>query len=115
VGLQSGLQSNSWKESRIGAGKKLLVVSQDLRENRIDIKDERVERLAQQGKTVVFLLEEGRPMGAIALADIIRKESREAIERLKSMNVKCMMLTGDNKFVAQWVESRSGRLPKSFP
>lgn len=90
-------------------GKKLLVVSPGyLRENRIDIKDERVERLAQQGKTVVFLLEEGQPMGAIALADIIRKESREAIERLKSMNVKCMMLTGDNKFVAQWVAEELG-------
>ncbi|MGA9098925.1 MAG: copper-translocating P-type ATPase, partial [Methanotrichaceae archaeon] len=90
-------------------GKKLLVVSPGyLRENRIDIKDERVERLAQQGKTVVFLLEEGRPVGAIALADIIRKESREAIERLKSMNVKCMMLTGDNRFVAQWVAGELG-------
>lgn len=90
-------------------GKRLLVVSPGyLRENRIDVKDERVERLAQQGKTVVFLLEEGKPIGAIALADIIRKESREAIERLKSMNVKCMMLTGDNRFVAQWVAEELG-------
>lgn len=90
-------------------GKRLMVVSPGyLRENKIDIKDERVERLAQQGKTVVFLLEEGRPVGAIALADIIRKESREAIERLKSMNVKCMMLTGDNRFVAQWVAEELG-------
>ncbi|HSD57674.1 MAG TPA: heavy metal translocating P-type ATPase [Methanotrichaceae archaeon] len=90
-------------------GKQLLVVSPGyLRENKIDVKDERVERLAQQGKTVVFLLEEGRPMGAIALADIIRNESREAIERLKSMNVKCMMLTGDNRFVAQWVAEELG-------
>ncbi len=90
-------------------GRKLFVVSPGyLRENRIDIKDERVERLARQGKTVVFLLEGGKPMGAIALADIIRKESREAIERLKSMNVKCMMLTGDNRFVAQWVAEELG-------
>lgn len=90
-------------------GKRMLVVSPGyLQENRIDVKDERVERLAQQGKTVVFLLEEGRLMGAIALADIIRKESREAIERLKSMNMKCMMLTGDNRFVAQWVAEELG-------
>jgi Cu2+-exporting ATPase len=90
-------------------GKKLLVVSPGyLRENGIDVKDERVEKLAQQGKTVVFLLEDGRPAGAIALADIIRKESREAVERLKSMNVKCMMLTGDNRFVAQWVAEELG-------
>jgi Cu2+-exporting ATPase len=90
-------------------GKRMLVVSPGyLRENRIDVKDERIDKLAPQGKTVVFLLEEGRPMGAIALADIIRKESREAIERLKSMNVKCMMLTGDNRFVAQWVAKDLG-------
>lgn len=90
-------------------GKKMLVVSPGyLRENRIDVKDERVEKLAQQGKTVVFLIEDSRPAGAIALADIIRKESREAIERLKSMNVKCMMLTGDNKFVAKWVAEELG-------
>lgn len=90
-------------------GKKLLVVSPGyLRENRIDIKDERVEKLAQQGKTVVFLIEDSRPVGAIALADIIRKESREAVDRLKSMNIKCMMLTGDNRFVAKWVAEDLG-------
>lgn len=90
-------------------GKMLLVVSPGyLREKGVDVNDERVERLAQQGKTVVVLLEDGRPMGAIALADIIRKESREAIEHLKSMGVKCMMLTGDNKFVAQWVAEELG-------
>lgn len=79
-----------------------------LRESKIELKDERVEKLEQQGKTVVFLLEEDRPIGAIALADIIRKESREAIENLKSMGIRCMMLTGDNRFVAKWVAEELG-------
>ena len=79
-----------------------------LRESKIELKDGRVEKLEQQGKTVVFLLEEDRPIGAIALADIIRKESREAIEKLKAMNIKCMMLTGDNRFVAKWVAEELG-------
>jgi Cu2+-exporting ATPase len=79
-----------------------------LRESRIELKDERVDKMEQQGKTVVFLLEEDRPIGAIALADIIRKESREAIEKLKSTGIKCMMLTGDNKFVAKWVAEELG-------
>ena len=52
-----------------------------LRESKIELKDERVEKLEQQGKTVVFLLEEDRPIGAIALADIIRKKSRERPSR----------------------------------
>jgi Cu2+-exporting ATPase len=42
------------------------------------------------------------------LADIIRAESKEAIEKLKSMSIKCMMLTGDNRFVAQWVAEELG-------
>jgi Cu2+-exporting ATPase len=74
-----------------------------LQENKIDLRDERIEKLAQQGKTVVVLLEGRRPAGAVALADIVRKESREAIERLKSSGIRCMMLTGDNRFVARWV------------
>ena len=80
-----------------------------LREKEIELKDERIEKLAQQGKTVVFLLEdsgaqgEEKMMGVIALADIIREESREAIANLKAMGIKCMMLTGDNRFVADWV------------
>lgn len=66
--------------------------------------DGRVETLQRQGKTVVFLLlEDDRPVGAIALADIIRPESGEAVRRLKAMGVRCMMLTGDNHDVAAWV------------
>jgi P-type Cu2+ transporter len=90
-------------------GKRWMVVSPGyLKENKIDLKDERLDKLAQQGKTVVFLLQENRPIGAVALADIIRKESREAIDKLKSMNIKCMMLTGDSRFVAKWVAEDLG-------
>ena len=42
------------------------------------------------------------------MTDIIRKESREAIDKLKSMSIKCMMLTGDNRFVAKWVAEELG-------
>jgi Cu2+-exporting ATPase len=79
-----------------------------LREIGIEPKDERIEKLAQQGKTVVYLLEEEKPLGAIALADVIRAESGEAIKKLKAMNIKCMMLTGDNRFVARWVAEELG-------
>jgi Cu2+-exporting ATPase len=46
--------------------------------------------------------------GAIALADIIREESKQAIARLKAMGIQPMMLTGDNKKVAQWVADELG-------
>lgn len=59
--------------------------------------------LEGQGKTVISVVEKNKVIGIIALADIIREESKEAIQKLKSMNIKCMMLTGDNKKVAEWV------------
>ncbi|KAF5082962.1 Copper-exporting P-type ATPase B [anaerobic digester metagenome] len=74
-----------------------------LAERGIDPGDGRIETLQRQGKTVVFLLEDDRLTGALALADIIRAESGEAIRRLKEMGVRCMMLTGDNRDVAAWV------------
>ena len=85
-------------------GKKFLVVSPGyLEEKGIVLKEEKIEEIEEQGKTVVFLLEGEKVLGALALADIIRKESREAISKLKSMGIKCLMLTGDNRYVAAWV------------
>lgn len=94
-------------------GKKYYVVSPGyLEEAGISLKgtqsedekiDEKIEEIKAQGKTVVFLLEGERMLGALALADIVRKESKEAISKLKGMGIKCLMLTGDNRFVAAWV------------
>ncbi|MCM2465821.1 copper-translocating P-type ATPase [Methanoculleus oceani] len=79
-----------------------------LAEQGIAAGDERVGTLQRQGKTVVFLLEDDRLTGAIALADIIRPESREGVGRLKAMGIRCMMLTGDNRDVAAWVAGELG-------
>ncbi len=85
-------------------GNQFLVVSQGyLEEKGIVLKREKIEEMKEQGKTVVFLLESEKVLGALGLADIIRKESREAISKLKSMGIKCLMLTGDNRYVAAWV------------
>jgi len=90
-------------------GREVMVVSPGyLREKGLEVADERVKRLLDQGKTVVFLLLEGKPAGAIALADVIREESREAITRLKARGIKCLMLTGDNRQVARWVAGELG-------
>ncbi|HVH67166.1 MAG TPA: heavy metal translocating P-type ATPase [Gemmatimonadales bacterium] len=64
---------------------------------------ERLRQLLEQGKTVVYVLADGKVIGAIALADVIRPESREALERLKAMRIKPIMLTGDSAAVARRV------------
>lgn len=90
-------------------GKKVMVVSPGyLRENNLEIKDSRIDPLTAQGKTVVFVVVDGRVLGAIALADIIRPESRHAVARLKQMGIRAMMLTGDNRRVAAWVAEQIG-------
>src|SRR5947207_366329 len=70
--------------------------------------EERARRLAAQGKTVVYVLADGALIGAIALADIIRPESRDALGRLKAMGIKPIMLTGDSAAVARWVAAELG-------
>ena len=62
-----------------------------------------IRRLAEEGKTVVFVLLAGALVGAIALADIVRPESRAAIEGLKALRIRCLMLTGDAETVARSV------------
>ncbi|MCB0105152.1 MAG: cadmium-translocating P-type ATPase [Caldilineaceae bacterium] len=90
-------------------GKDIKVVSPGyLLEQNIAHDDQRVEPLQAQGKTVVFVLVDGQLKGAIALADIIRPESKQAIAALKEMGIKCMMLTGDNQKVARWVSDQVG-------
>ncbi len=85
-------------------GQNIKVVSLGyLSEHDIAFKNERVDKVAAQGKTVVYVLRDNKLIGAVALADIVREESKKAIQQLKEMDIKCMMLTGDSKEVAQWV------------
>lgn len=90
-------------------GKEVKVVSPGyLRENNIAANIDGVEKLSGQGKTVVFILIGGKVSGAVALADIIRPESKNAIAMLREIGIQSMMLTGDNKKVAKWVSDELG-------
>jgi Cu2+-exporting ATPase len=74
-----------------------------LKEHGLVVEDPRVQDVAGQGKTVVHVLVDDRHRGALALADVIRAESREALAALRRMGIQVMMLTGDARAVAQWV------------
>ena len=85
-------------------GRDVKVVSPGyLRENGLSVTRGEVQRLADGGKTVVYVLVDDRPIGAIALGDIVREASREAVARLKEMGLQVMMLTGDAEAVAKSV------------
>jgi len=92
----------------VGARSLKVVSPGYLEEGGIKLDDRRTQEAKKCGKTVVFLLEDERPVGALALGDSVRPESKEAVERLKSMGLKCMMLTGDNRYVAEQVAEELG-------
>ncbi|MEK7547072.1 MAG: heavy metal translocating P-type ATPase [Patescibacteria group bacterium] len=62
----------------------------------------------KKGKTIIYVLRDGALIGILALADIIREESREAIKILKTMGIKVAMVTGDSEDVAAWVAGELG-------
>ena len=68
----------------------------------------KITELAKQGKTIVYVINNKQLAGTLALADIIRDESREAIFNLKQEGVKVVMITGDSEDVAQWVADELG-------
>ncbi len=64
--------------------------------------------LSSQGKTVVYFLTKDKLLGLIAMADLIRDESREAIKSLKESGLEVAMITGDNKQTAAYVAKELG-------
>jgi Cu2+-exporting ATPase len=74
----------------------------------IDLPDHDAASLENAGKTVVYVLRDGEAIGALALTDVIRPESKEAIETLHRLGIDAVMLTGDNERVARWVANELG-------
>jgi Cu+-exporting ATPase len=66
------------------------------------------EELAREGKTPVFVAVDGEPAGLVGVADVVREESREAIERLHSLGLEVAMLTGDNRRTAEAIARQLG-------
>jgi Cu2+-exporting ATPase len=79
-----------------------------LEERDIEFDRGRVQELAGEGKTVVCMVVDGQATGLIALADVIREESREAVRSLKEMGIQMMMITGDSRAVAAAVAEELG-------
>jgi Cu2+-exporting ATPase len=90
-------------------GRRVGVVSPGyLKERGISVPHERVGGLQAEGKTIVYVLIENRLEGAIALADLIRPESRDALKALRRLGIRAIMLTGDSKAVAASVAYQLG-------
>jgi Cu2+-exporting ATPase len=65
-------------------------------------------RFGNRGESVIYLFRDGEPVAAFALSDVVREESRQAIDALHEMGVEVAMLTGDSKEVARAVAGKLG-------
>ena len=69
---------------------------------------QQAEKLAEQGKTPLIFAEDGKAAGIIAVADIIKEDSAEAVRELQNMGIRVVMLTGDNEKTAAAIGKQAG-------
>ncbi len=69
---------------------------------------QQAEQLAEQGKTPLFFAYDGRLLGLIAVADVLKDESAGAIERLKKMGLEVVIISGDNSKTAGAIAKQAG-------
>ena len=69
---------------------------------------ERAEKLAEEGKTPLLFAKDGVLQGIIAVADVMKEDSAEAIRELKEMGIRVVMLTGDNERTAKAIGEQAG-------
>ena len=68
----------------------------------------RTEQLAEEGKTPLYFALNGNFLGVIAVADVIKEDSAEAVAELKQMGIRVVMLTGDNEKTARAIGAQAG-------
>lgn len=93
---------------RIDGHEVMVVSAMYLEELKGSVPVDRIGDATTGGKTIVFVLIDEEVCGAVAMGDVIRPESREAIEKLKGMGLECIMITGDRKEVAAHVSAELG-------
>ena len=69
---------------------------------------QQAEQLAKQGKTPLLFVRDGKLLGMIAVSDVIKEDSPQAIAELQNMGIKVVMLTGDNEQTARAIGKQAG-------
>lgn len=66
------------------------------------------EKMAEEGKTPLYFSSDGRMLGMIAVADVVKEDSAQAVAELRNMGIQVVMLTGDNRRTAQAIGRQVG-------
>ena len=70
--------------------------------------EEQAAKLSEEGKTPLFFSEDGKMLGMIAVADVIKEDSPRAVKELQNMGIRVVMLTGDNERTARAIGAQAG-------
>ena len=92
-------------------GKEVQIGNRKLMENRkinVGISQKDYDILSNEGKTPMYISIDNELAGLVAVADVIKETSNEAIEKLKKMGIKTIMLTGDNEKTAKFIAKQVG-------
>ena len=92
-------------------GKEVQIGNRKLMENRkinVEISQKDYDILLNEGKTPMYISIDNELAGLVAIADVIKETSKEAIEKLKKMGIKTIMLTGDNEKTAKFIAKQVG-------
>lgn len=90
---------------RVVLGNRKLMAEMSLDLSKIEKK---ISQLEEDGKTVMFLVVDGKLAGVIAAADTLKEHAKEAVEELKKMGIEVIMLTGDNERTAKSIARKLG-------
>ena len=98
---QLGIDRN--KESKTAVSE-----SEDIKKSGLETVLNQAAVLAEEGKTPLFFAKENKLFGMIAVADVMKEDSKEAIEQLQNMGIHVVMLTGDNERTANAIGKKAG-------
>jgi Cu+-exporting ATPase len=102
-------------EAMVGSGVKaeveghlVYVGKPSSREGQQSVADQIADRWRKEGKTAVAVQIDHQPAGLIAIADALKSNSAAAVQRLRDLDIRSVMLTGDNKVTARFVSEEAG-------
>lgn len=102
-GIRGTIKNSVWI-----AGNARFMMESGLKPEEFSQKEGQLDQLALQGKTPMYIAKDGKPAGVIAVADVIKPSSQQAVKALKAMGLEVVMMTGDNPLTAQAIASAAG-------
>ncbi len=100
-----GVTATIGKDTYFVGGPRMLAERKAVVQNQLQ---KQAKEADEAGQTIIYLIKDQEVLGAVAIADTIRPESKEAIKALHDLGVRVAMLTGDSEGVAKWIAKELG-------